>query len=126
MGGQKGVSADYRFTMPTDDQAHSARIHGEALREALHVVQQMAEEIEPSLWDDPGDRAELAGTLAGEVFAQMGRFDADHEQQARQLILAGLLLTTKPVDHRRIKPAVRAAYEDGRGGAVTEQGYSPA
>ena len=89
--------------MSTNDQTHSARIHGEALLAAQDdslrpLLEQLAEAT-----DSPEVRAEVAGALAGEWLAEPGSALAD------RLIAAGLLLTSGEVDYDRLQKAVQEA-----------------
>lgn len=79
--------------MPTDDQTHSARLHGEALLAAQEpmfqsVIQRLAAEAEGR--DDL--RVETAGLIAGWWFG------SPDIEQGYELIAVGLLLLAGPVD----------------------------
>ena len=104
--------------MSTADQTHSARLHGEALRQAAEdesfqpLLDRLAE-----LAEGRNDlRAEVAGTLAGNWLAQ------PESHQGHELIAAGLLILAGVTDRGEVGRAVRIGYERGRGSL---EGYDP-
>lgn len=101
--------------MSTDNQTHSARLQGEALVAAERLFDDPAyAAVLASLSEashDPQERAQVAGRMAGEVFAHLGQGGND---QGYRLIAAGLILTTGVVDHDELGPAVREAHADAR------------
>lgn len=101
--------------MPTADQSHSARLHGEALVAARDLVD--APELDELLGrladasDGPAQRAEVAARLAGDVLSVLTvpsiAAAADHAELARHLIAAGLILESGPIDRDRLGQLLR-------------------
>lgn len=92
--------------MSTDDQTHSARLHGEALLSAQQPLFQAEIErlkAEASGRDDL--RIETAGLLAGWWFA------SPDTQYGYELIAVGLLLLAGPVDGDLLVHWVRVGVE---------------
>ena len=103
--------------MSTKDQILSARLHGEAL---LHAQRP---ELEPLMIDlreiaagRDDIRVECAGTIAGSWFGSPSMM------YGHELIAAGLLLVSGPVDRELLKQWVRTGYETGQSNWL---GYGP-
>lgn len=109
------MRSDTLAVMSTKDQTHSARLHGEALVAAEKIVLESAyADIIAALaaaTDNPQERAQVAGHLAGDAIAKLGQGGQD---LAYALIAAGLLLESGIVDHDQLGPAVREAYDRAR------------
>ena len=58
---------------------------------------------------NPQDRAEAAGTLAGETFANLPQ---GGDELGYRILAAGLLMVTGVIDDDRLGPAMRAAYDN--------------
>jgi hypothetical protein len=74
--------------MSTDDQKHSAQLHGEALLAAQDDVFRLLLHRLAAPDVTPDERARIADELAGGAFAQLGP-GADHREIGRRLIAAG-------------------------------------
>ena len=110
--------------MSSKDQMHSARIHGEALVEARKMASTpemaAARGRRARAADSPAERAEIAGTLAGEAIATLRQLgpdaDPDTVQQAAEKMLAAALAAGSGVlDYSRLSQSVRKVYESARG-----------
>ena len=92
--------------MSTDDQTHSARLHGEALLAAQEpLFQAVIERLTESAEGRDDLRVECAGLLAGWWFA------SPETQYGYELIAVGLLLLAGPVDGDLLVHWVRVGVE---------------
>ena len=100
--------------MPTADQSHSARLHGEALVAARDLVD--APELDALLGrladasDSPTDRADVGAELAAEALGAIWAGDLTEETRAeiaRKLIAAGLVFESGIVDRDRLGEVLR-------------------
>ena len=94
--------------MSTEDQTHSARLHGEALLAAQDDVFRLLLDRLAGPDVTPEERARIAGELAGGAFAQLDD-GADYAEIGRRLIAAGLLIESGVIDHGRLAEVVRQA-----------------
>jgi len=103
--------------MSTKDQVLSAMLHGEALLRARRSeLKPLVTELGELAAGRDDIRVECAGTIAGSWFASPGT------EYGHELIAAGLLLMSGPVDRDLLKEWVRTGYERGQG---TWLGYGP-
>ena len=92
--------------MSTDDQTHSARLHGEALLAAQEpLFQAVIDRLTESAAGRDDLRVESAGLLAGWWFA------SPNTQYGYELIAVGLLLLAGPVDGDLLVHWVRVGVE---------------
>jgi len=92
--------------MSTKDQSFSAMLHGEALLRARRPeLEPLVTELRELATGRDDIRTECAGTIAGSWFASPGT------AYGHELISAGLLVMSGPVDRDLLKQWVRTGYE---------------
>jgi hypothetical protein len=103
--------------MSTAEQTHASWLHGEALLAAQDDRwQPLLDRLAAAAEGRDDLRAEVAGQLAGEWFAES---DA---RIGHELVAAGLLILAGVTDRAAVAEAVRVGYEHGKGSL---QGYQP-
>ena len=103
--------------MSTKDQILSSKLHGEALLQAQRPeLEPLMAELRDVAAGRDDIRTECAGTIAGSWFASPGT------HIGRELIAAGLLLVSGPVDRDLLKQWVRTGYETRQSNWL---GYGP-
>ena len=92
--------------MSTAEETHAARLHGEALLAALRVeLQPLIDQLAEQAGGRDDLRAQCAGLIAGWWFASPAT------QQGHELIAAGLLLLSGPVDGDLLMHWVRVGFD---------------
>src|SRR5918993_682552 len=103
--------------MSTKDQILSSMLHGEALLRAKRPeLKPLTAELRELAAGRDDIRAECAGTIAGSWFASPGT------HHGHELVAAGLLIMSGPVDRDLLRQWLRTGYERGKG---TWLGYGP-
>src|SRR5215217_1529772 len=96
--------------MSTKDQKLSAMLHGEALLRAQRPeLEPLVTELRELAAGRDDIRTECAGIIAGSWFASPGT------AYGHELMAAGLLLMSGPVDRELLKKWVRTGYERSQG-----------